>query len=71
MLHEIEADEVPQVIVCTKIDQTDDHEARIDRDQAGRIWRVWLSAHTGEGIDLLRQVLQEYFPEQPRYKQDN
>jgi GTPase len=67
VLHEIEADEVPQVIVCTKIDQTDDHEARIDRDQDGKIWRVWLSAHSGEGLDLLRQVLQEYFPEQLQY----
>ena len=67
VLHEIEADEVPQVIVCTKIDQTDDHEARIDRGQDGKIWRVWLSAHSGEGLDLLRQVLQEYFPEQLQY----
>jgi len=70
VLHEIEADEVPQVIVCTKIDQTDDHEARIDRGQDGKIWRVWLSAHSGEGLDLLRQVLQEYFPEQLQYMQE-
>ena len=70
VLHEIEADEVPQVIVCTKIDQTDDHEARIDRDQDGKIWRVWLSAQSGEGLDLLRQVLQEYFPEQLQYMQE-
>jgi GTP-binding protein HflX len=71
VLHEIEADEVPQVIVCTKIDQTDDHEARIDRDQDGKIWRVWLSAQSGEGLDLLRQVLQEYFPEQLQYMQED
>lgn len=68
VLHEIDADEVPQVIVCTKIDESDDHKARIDRDQEGRIWRVWLSAQTGEGIDLLRQVLKEYFPEPRSYK---
>ena len=64
VLHKIDADEVPQVIVCTKIDKTDDHEARIDRDKDGKIWRVWLSAHSGEGIDLLRQVLSENFPEE-------
>ena len=69
VLHKIDADEVPQVIVCTKIDKTDGHEARIDRDEDGRIWRVWLSAQTGEGIDLLRQVLLENFPEESRYKE--
>lgn len=71
VLREIDSDEVQQVIVCTKIDQTDDHKARIDRDHNGRIWRVWLSAHTGEGIDLLRQVLQEYFPEPSGYQQQS
>lgn len=64
VLHEIEADEVPQVIVCNKIDKLPDHQPRIDRDEDGKIWRVWLSAQTGEGVDLLRQVLKEYFPEQ-------
>ncbi len=63
VLHQIGADEVPQLIVCNKIDQLEDHPARIDRDQEGRIIRVWLSAKTGEGLDLLRQALQEYFPE--------
>jgi len=70
VLHKIDADGVPQVIVCTKIDKTDGHEARIDRDEDGRIWRVWLSAQTGEGIDLLRQVLLENFPEESRYKEE-
>ena len=70
VLNKIDADEVPQVIVCTKIDKTDGHEARIDRDEDGRIWRVWLSAQTGEGIDLLRQVLLENFPEESSYKEE-
>ncbi len=64
VLHEIDADEVPQVIVCNKIDNTEDHTPRIDRDENGKPWRVWVSAKTGDGIDLLRTVLQEYFPEQ-------
>jgi GTP-binding protein HflX len=63
VLHQIGADEVPQLIVCNKIDQLDDHKARLDRDENGKITRVWLSAVTGEGVDLLRQALQEYFPE--------
>lgn len=64
VLQQIGADEVPQLVVCNKIDQLEDHAARIDRDDEGNIKRVWLSAKTGEGIDLLRQALQEYFPEQ-------
>jgi GTP-binding protein HflX len=32
---------------------------RIDRDAAGKPTRVWLSAATGEGIELLRQALGE------------
>lgn len=64
VLEKIGADEVPQLIVCNKIDQLDDHEPRIDRNENGKVTRVWLSAMTGEGLDLLRQVLQEYFPEQ-------
>lgn len=67
VLHQIDADEVPQVIVCNKIDKLEDHKPRIDRDQDGLITRVWLSAQTGEGLDLLRQVLQEYFPETESY----
>lgn len=64
VLQQIGADEVPQLIVCNKIDLLEDHKARVDRDENGRITRVWLSAKTGEGIDLLREALQEYFPEQ-------
>ena len=70
VLYKIDADEVPQVIVCTKIDKTDGHQARIDRDEDGRIWRVWLSAQTGEGIDLLRQVLLENFPEESAFREE-
>jgi GTP-binding protein HflX len=64
VLQQIGADEVPQLIVCNKIDRLDDRPARLDRDQDGRITRVWLSAKTGEGLDLLRLALTEYFPEQ-------
>jgi len=65
VLQQIGADEVPQLVICNKIDLLEDHKSRVDRDQNGRVTRVWLSAKTGEGIDLLRQTLQEYFPEQP------
>lgn len=59
VLTEIDAGEVPQLLVCNKIDCLDDIEPRIDRDSTGLATRVWLSAQKGIGIDLLYQALQE------------
>jgi GTP-binding protein HflX len=69
VLAQIEADEVPQLIVYNKIDKLDDMAPRLERNADGQIERIWLSAQTGEGLDLLRQALQEYFPhdEQSEY----
>jgi GTP-binding protein HflX len=63
VLQQIAADEVPQLIVYNKIDNVDGIEPRIERDSEGNISRIWLSAKTGEGLELLRQALQEYFPQ--------
>lgn len=59
VLTEIEAGDVPQLLICNKIDKLDDIEPRIDRDDTGMPIRVWLSAHAGIGIDLLFQALAE------------
>lgn len=59
VLSEIEADEVPQLIICNKIDNLDDIEPRIDRDDQGRPIRVWLSAQANIGIDLFFTALTE------------
>jgi GTP-binding protein HflX len=69
VLAQIEADDVPQLIVYNKIDKLDDMPPRIERNADGQIERIWLSAQTGEGLELLRQALQEYFPhvEQSEY----
>ncbi|MBL4638533.1 MAG: GTPase HflX [Gammaproteobacteria bacterium] len=72
VLRQIGADDLPQVIVYNKIDKIDDLPARIERNQQGQITRVWVSAQTGEGMDLLRLTLQEYFPElQQEYQYKN
>jgi GTPase len=39
----------------------DNIQPHIDRDDSGNPVRVWLSAETGAGIDLLYQVLAELF----------
>ncbi|MGQ4276731.1 ribosome rescue GTPase HflX [Pseudidiomarina sp. E22-M8] len=57
VLEEIGADEVPQLLICNKIDQLADGNARIDYDDNERPIRVWLSAQTGDGIELLEQAL--------------
>ncbi|MCC8379422.1 ribosome rescue GTPase HflX [Xenorhabdus sp. PB30.3] len=59
VLEEIEAHEIPSLLVMNKIDMLDDFEPRIDRDEENRPVRVWLSAQSGEGIPLLLQALTE------------
>lgn len=59
VLTEIDAGDVPQLIVCNKIDKLEDGQARIDRDEDDRPIRVWLSAQQGIGIELLFQALAE------------
>ena len=58
VLGEIEALEIPRLEVFNKIDLLE-QSPRIDRDSQGLPTRVWLSAATGEGLDLLRQALAE------------
>lgn len=60
VLAEIEAEAIPQLLVFNKIDQLPERTPRLDRDADGKPQRVWLSAHTGEGLDLLREALAEY-----------
>ncbi len=58
VLGEIGAGDVPQILVWNKIDLT--HAApAVERDDCGRIRRVFLSARTGDGLDLLRAALAE------------
>ena len=59
VLKEIGADDVPIIQVFNKIDCLDKAEPRVERDNNGVVRRIWLSAVSGQGIDLLRQVLQE------------
>jgi GTP-binding protein HflX len=59
VLLEIGADEVPQLQVFNKIDLLDDCQPRLQRNEQGKPVRVWLSAATGEGSDLLLQAISE------------
>ena len=59
VLEEIGADRIPQLLVWNKIDLAG-LKPGIERDEYGKIRRVFASARTGEGLDLLREAIAEY-----------
>jgi len=58
VLAEIGAEAIPQILVMNKIDLTA-QLPRVERDEYGRISRVWASAKTGAGVEFIRLVLEE------------
>jgi GTP-binding protein HflX len=58
VLRDIGAEQVEQLLVYNKIDLTGD-EPRLERDELGRAYRVFVSAVTGQGMDMLLQALHE------------
>lgn len=59
VLCEIGADQVPRIQVYNKLDLLEDAAPRLERDEQGQVVRVWLSAVTGQGLDLLNQAIVE------------
>ena len=60
VLAEIDAQSIPQIMVFNKIDLTGE-APRFERDANGHISRLWVSARTGDGMDLLLQGLSDHF----------
>ena len=59
VLQAIDAEDRPQLLVFNKIDLLEGMSPRIDRDEAGVPIRVWVSALSGEGLDLLNEAMAE------------
>ena len=59
VLVEIGADSVAQLEIFNKIDLISGVEPHIQRDQDGKPMRVWVSAKTGAGLELLRDAISE------------
>ena len=59
IIEQIEAQDIPSIIVMNKIDEISGFSPRLDIDDQGNIYRVWLSANTGEGINLLYKALSQ------------
>ena len=58
VLKEIGADHIPQILVWNKIDAAG-LAPSVERDEYDKISRVFISAHTGAGLDLLRESVVE------------
>lgn len=58
VLAEIGAEEIPRLEVFNKLDLLE-QEPRIERNADGEAVRVWVSAVTGAGLDLLLQAISE------------
>jgi len=61
VLRQIGAEKIPQIEIYNKIDLTDSEAPRIERGEDGLVKRIWLSALSGEGIELLKQALAECY----------
>ncbi len=59
VLRAIGAAELPMLEVYNKIDQLEHAVPTVERDAMGRPCRVYLSAHTGIGINLLQEAITE------------
>lgn len=59
VLTEIGAEDIPCIQVMNKIDLVDGFEPRVDRGENGKPTRVWVSAKSGVGIDLLLSAVSE------------
>jgi GTP-binding protein HflX len=58
VLREIGADHIPQILVWNKIDASG-LEPGVERDEYDKISRVFISAQSGAGLDLLRDAIVE------------
>ena len=59
VLEEIDALEIPQLLVFNKLDLLEGVSPRIEYNEEGVPERVWVSAATGAGLELLEQALRE------------
>ncbi len=59
VLAEIEADDVPQLLVLNQLDRVPGMVPEVVRDAHGKILNIKVSAFTGAGIDALRDALAE------------
>ena len=62
VLEEIDAHQLPTLMVYNKIDLLDDPHPRVERNSSGDAVAVWVSALSGEGLDVLLETIIERMP---------
>jgi len=67
VLKELEADHVPQIRVYNKIDKLD-RKPRITNNGAGEGRAVWLSALTGEGLQMLKAAIAQRLQQKTEHR---
>jgi len=60
VLAELGADQLPILQVYNKIDSLEDGGPRLERNSAGQVRRVWVSARTGAGLELIGTAVMEF-----------
>lgn len=63
VLDEIEASDIPSLLVFNKVDLLENGKAGIERNEQGKPCRVWVSAHSGAGIPDLMTAISELMSE--------
>lgn len=62
VIDEVGARDVPQLVVFNKIDKLEPRvKAKVDLNNLGVPERVWISAQTGEGVNLLMDSIASFF----------
>lgn len=61
VLAEIGAEQVPQIQIFNKIDRLHDISPHLECNGQGLPSKLWISARTGAGIEMLTEVLAEHF----------
>ncbi len=69
VLEQVGADETPQLLVYNKVDLLAGQQARVEKDNSDNVLRVWLSAATNDGLDLLLTTIADYFSKERIQKQ--
>ncbi len=69
VLDEIGASNISQLQIYNKIDLLQDCSPHLERDNQGRPMRVWLSAASGDGINILKRAIAELIGESFVYKE--
>jgi GTPase len=65
VLDEIGAAKVPRLEVYNKLDLLDDEIPRVELGEEGMVARIWVSAQTGAGMDLLLEAITQRLHQEP------